>query len=116
MREVNLTCVECPMGCSILAQVDGNKVLSVTGNSCPRGESYAKTEVFCPMRVLTTTVRCENGKLLAVKTDKPIKKSNLFEAMKIVNAFKCSTQVKIGDILIKDFIDGANLIATDNLK
>ena len=41
--EKQLRCVVCPIGCAISAVLDedGN-VLSVTGNTCPRGKAYAE--------------------------------------------------------------------------
>ena len=34
----NLTCISCPMGCQITVEMDGNEVVSVTGNTCKRGD------------------------------------------------------------------------------
>ena len=51
-KKINLTCVECPMGCDIEVSMDGGEILEVKGNSCPRGLLYAKNEVVCPKRVL----------------------------------------------------------------
>ena len=72
MEIKNLTCVECPMGCRIEAGVENGVAVYVKGNSCPRGKLYAETEVVRPMRVLTTSVRCTDGTMLPVKTDKPV--------------------------------------------
>ena len=38
MERKTLTCICCPIGCMIEAELEGNHVLSVRGNSCPRGE------------------------------------------------------------------------------
>ena len=40
MERKKLTCICCPIGCTIEAELEGNHVLSVRGNSCPRGEKY----------------------------------------------------------------------------
>lgn len=116
MKKVNLTCVECPMGCALEVIMENSEVTSVTGNTCPRGVMYAKNEVVCPMRVLTTTVKTEDGRLVSVKTDKPVKKAEMFTLMQRINQVVAKVPVSIGDVLIKDFADGANLVATDNLK
>ena len=116
MKTVNLTCVECPMGCALEVTMEDNQVTEVKGNTCPRGLMYAKNEVVCPMRVLTTTVKTEDGRLVSVKTDKPVKKADMFELMQRINKVIAKTPVSIGDVLIKDFADGSNLVATDNLK
>lgn len=115
MKKINLTCVECPMGCSLEVQMEGETIVSVTGNTCPRGKLYAQNEVTCPMRVLTSTVKCEDGRLVSVKTDNPIKKASMMELMGKINCITVKAPVKIGDVLVKDFSDGANLVATDDL-
>ena len=115
MENKILTCIECPMGCTITAQTENGAVKSVSGNGCPRGKLYAENEVICPVRVLTTTVKTTFGKLLPVKIDKPIKKENLFAAMEKANGIIVGKKVVIGDIVSVDFYDGANLIATDGI-
>ena len=115
MSKSTLTCIECPIGCQIEVEVEEGKVLSVQGNSCPRGKLYAENEVICPKRVLTSCVRAENGDMLPVKTDAPVKKSELFSLMEKINAVRVKAPVKIGDIILEK-IDGiANLVATGNL-
>ena len=50
--------------------------------------------------------------MLPVKTDKPIHKDLLFEAMRLAAALKVSVPVKVGQIICRDFVqDGVNLIA-----
>lgn len=116
MKKLNLTCVECPMGCALEVEMDGSEIISVSGNTCPRGKVYAQNEVTCPMRVLTTTVRTEDGRMLSVKTDKPVKKSSQLELMKVINKVVAKTPVGIGDVLVENIADGANLVATDSVK
>ena len=116
MEKILLTCVECPMGCQIQVEVEKGEVLSVTGNTCPRGKIYAQNEVKCPMRVLTTTVKTYDGKMVAVKTDKPVKRESILSLMKKINAVTIDTPVKIGDIIIENLEGDANLVATDDLQ
>ena len=114
MTKTTLTCIECPIGCSIDVEVEGEQVLSVSGNNCPRGKMYAENEVICPRRVLTSTVRAASGEMIPVKTDAPVKKTDMFEIMKKINGAHPVLPVKIGDIIIKDVAEGINLIATGN--
>ena len=116
MEKVSLTCVECPVGCQIEVTVDGGKAISVVGNGCPRGKLYAENEVVCPKRVVTSTVRSEDGRMLAVKTNAPVKKSEIFAVMKIVNGLTVIPPKKIGDVIYENISDGADLIATSELK
>lgn len=109
-----LTCVECPMGCEIEVITENGAAASVTGNRCPRGKAYAESEVVCPRRVLTTTVRMSDGGMLPVKTDKPVKKQELFSLMQKINGLHPAPPVRIGDVLMKNIADGADLVAADN--
>ncbi|MBQ7408738.1 MAG: DUF1667 domain-containing protein [Clostridia bacterium] len=113
-NEIKLTCIECPMGCDMVATVEDGVVTNVKGNTCPRGRLYAQNEVVCPKRVVTSTVRMKNGDMLPVKTDKPVEKNKIFEVMKKINCVTVSSPVKIGDILIQNIEGDANLVATDN--
>ena len=110
-----LTCIECPIGCEVEVEIIDGKVASVQGNSCPRGKTYAENEVTCPKRVVTSTVRAKNGVLVPVKTDRPIRKSEIFAVMTKINATVCELPVKIGDILMENICDDAHLIATRNM-
>ena len=111
-----LTCIECPIGCQVEVTVEDGAPVSVRGNTCPRGKAYAEDEVVCPRRVLTTTVRAENGELLPVKTDKPIRKSEIFSIMKKINKTVCKLPVKIGDIVVENITENINVIATGSLE
>ncbi len=111
----NLTCIECPMGCQIQAKIENEKCVEIIGNGCPRGKIYAENEVVCPMRIVTSTVKTDDGKMLPVKTDSPIKKAEIFEVMGKINQIKVKTPVKIGDIIKENIADGVNLIATSNI-
>lgn len=117
MKTTELTCIVCPVGCALrVEQTDNGEVVSISGNTCPRGAIYGKDEVLHPVRTLTTTVRVSNGeKLLPVKTDRPIPKEKLFAAMEKINALSVLAPVKIGDVLLPDLF-GAKLVAAANLE
>lgn len=100
------------MGCEITVEKQGEQIISITGNTCPRGKLYATNEVTCPKRVITTTVRAENGKMVAVKTDAPVKKSEMFMVVKAANEFTAKLPVKIGDVLIENVVNGINLVSS----
>ena len=110
----NLTCIECPMGCAIEVELNDGKVTSVKGNNCPRGKAYAESEVICPVRVVTSSVRMTSGKMLPVKTDRPVPKTQIFSVMKKVGGLHPSAPVHIGDILLENIEGDANLVATDD--
>lgn len=111
--ERKLTCIICPMGCSLTVQTEGKRVLSVTGNTCPRGEEYANNECTNPKRTVTSTVLCSDGSLLPVKTDCPIPKEKMAECMALINNAVAKLPVSIGDVIIEDAF-GSKVIATQN--
>ena len=106
-----LTCIVCPIGCSLKAEVVDGKVLQVTGNTCPRGKTYAENECTNPMRTITSTVICEDGTPVPVKTDRTIPKEKMLDAMKIINKATAHLPIKIGDVIIED-VYGSNIVAT----
>ena len=108
-----LTCIICPRGCGLKVEIEDGKVLSVTGNSCPRGVKYAEDECCNPMRTITSTVRCEDGRVISVKTDRPIPKAKMFECMKMINSATAHLPIHIGDVIIED-VFGSNVVATEN--
>lgn len=108
-----LTCIVCPVGCELEVFTDGE--IKVFGNSCPRGEKYAKTECTNPTRTVTSTMVCDNGEFVSVKTDKPICKKDIFECMKIINNETARLPISIGDVIIKN-VFGSNIIATKNMR
>ena len=115
MKETTMTCITCPLGCAVsVTQDDQGEILSITGNTCKRGEAYVRAELTHPVRVLTSTVRVANreGRFCPVKTDRPISKDKLFEAMKVVNAQAVHAPVAIGDVIVENFMDECNLVAT----
>ena len=46
------TCIVCPNGCEIEAEVENGQVISVTGHTCPRGEQYVRQELTAPRRTI----------------------------------------------------------------
>jgi CxxC motif-containing protein len=109
-----LICIICPRGCHL--QVDDE--LNVTGNNCPRGAIYAKTELTHPTRTLTSTVsiKSEIEVALPVKSDKPLPKEKIFEAMEVINKTCVKAPIKIGDIVVKNIFGlDVNIVATKDI-
>lgn len=118
MEKKNLTCIGCPMGCGLSVEIDGGEVISVTGNTCPRGDAYARKEVTNPTRIVTTTVRVRGGILdmVSVKTKEDIPKGKIFECVKALKNIEIEAPVGIGDIILKNAAGtGVDIIATKNV-
>lgn len=113
-----LTCIACPRGCRIKMRVKGKEVLKITGNLCKKGINYAKEEFTAPSRILTTTVKVKNAKysVTPVRTNKPIPKSQIFAAMKILNKVVLKAPVKLGEIVVHNILNtGVDIISSRNL-
>ncbi len=111
-----LICIVCPKGCHLT--VDEENGYAVSGNNCPRGEEYGKNEVIAPKRTITSTVKVSGGLYprLPVKTDKPIPKELIFDAMKLLDEVELTAPVKVGDVVIENVLGtGASFIATRNM-
>ena len=115
MAKRELTCIVCPRGCALTVELDGDKVVGVSGNICKRGEAYAEAECTRPVRTVTSTVRCKSGKVVAVKTNAPVPKSKVFDVMKEINTTLAPDGIKIGDVIIKNVAGtGSDVVATSN--
>ncbi len=88
------TCIVCPACCDL--ETDG---VEVNGARCPKGEAFARQEMIAPLRVVTTTVRCETSKgvrMVPVKTACSVPLALIPEVMKQVKALRLSEIPAIG--------------------
>lgn len=119
MEVKNLTCINCPMGCSLTVEMNGDEVVSVSGNTCSRGDAYARKEVTNPTRIVTSTVKVTGGKsdMVSVKTKEDIPKGKIFECIKELQGVQVQAPVHIGDVIAADIADtGVDVVATKNIE
>ena len=119
MQTKELICVNCPKGCRITVTLDGKNIISIEGYSCSRGKEYAQQESIRPERILTTTIRIQNGthRVLPVITNKAIPLDEMSEAMEAVRKLSIEAPVKEGQVIQKNFLDtGADLIASRDME
>ena len=112
--ERELTCIVCPRGCCIRAVIEDGVVLSVTGNSCPKGEAYAREELVAPQRMLTTTVRITGGthRLLPVVSRGRLPKSLVPEAVCSLKKLTLVAPIVIGTTVMKNILGtGVDVVA-----
>ncbi|MGN0463296.1 MAG: DUF1667 domain-containing protein [Acutalibacteraceae bacterium] len=112
-----LVCIVCPRGCTMkIEEQDGE--YSVTGNSCKRGENFAKTEMTNPMRTICTTVRTafDDVPVLPVRVSSDIPKSRIFDVMKEINKTTVTERISRGDKVIENVLGlGVDVIATSDI-
>ena len=114
----HLTCIGCPLGCQITVELEGNTVVSVTGNTCPRGDAYARKEVTAPARIVTSTVRVKGGTIpmVSVKTAGEIPKGKIFDCVKALKDVEVAAPVKIGQAVLTDAAGtGVDIVATKDV-
>lgn len=117
MEKRELTCIGCPLGCSITVTLENGEVKDVTGFTCKRGHDYACKEVTNPTRIVTSTVRLSGSKTGAVvvscKTAQDIPKGKIFAVAAALKSVVAAAPVKIGDVLLKNAANtGVDIIAT----
>ena len=114
-----LICINCPLGCHLSVDDSDVNDMKVTGNTCPRGVTYAKTELTAPKRMVTSSVPVEGGDLLrvSVKTSEPIPKEKIFECLEVIKTIRATAPVAIGQVLYANVCGtGADIVATRQAK
>ena len=110
-----ITCIECPTGCTVTVAVVDGEALRVEGFGCRRGHDYAIAEVEHPERMLTTTVpACGfSVRMVPVRTNRPIPRDMRTQAMGEIRRVRVRHPVKVGDVIIKNLLGlGVDVIAT----
>ncbi|MBO7721845.1 MAG: DUF1667 domain-containing protein [Kiritimatiellae bacterium] len=111
-----MICISCPRGCEMDVSAAGGAV-SVSGNACPKGEAYAKSEVTNPTRMVTGLVRVAGmRKPLPVKTKVPVPKAKIDAVLFAMHQAAAQLPVAIGDVIIPNVAEtGVDLVATANM-
>lgn len=118
METRNLTCIGCPLGCAIQVKMENGEITEVTGNTCKRGDDYARKEVTHPTRIVTSTVRVTNGNpaMVSVKTEHDIPKEKIMDIMHCINEVQVKAPVHIGDVILENAAGtGVNIVATKDV-
>lgn len=119
MEIKKLTCINCPVGCSLKVEMDGENVICVSGNTCRRGEIYARKEVTNPTRIVTSTVKVVNGisGTVSVKTKEDIPKEKIFACVQALRGIEVQAPVHIGDVILENVAGtGVDIVATRNVE
>ena len=117
MEERVITCINCPMGCRMTVVLDGGEVVSVSGNTCKRGDTYARQEVTAPVRMVTAVVPVAGSAVpVSVKTREPIPKKDIPACMAALRGLRLTAPVKAGDTVLADVCgSGVDIIATKSV-
>ena len=103
----------------VLGATVNGVVTAVTGNTCKRGDSYARKECVAPARTVTGTVRCIGGlaPVVSVRTEGEVPKEKVFDVAHALNTALAHLPIAAGDVVIPDVCGtGINVIATKSAK
>ena len=117
MERRELICIGCPLGCPLTVRMEGEQI-EVSGNTCKRGDVYARKEVTNPTRIVTSTVKVSNGTadMVSVKTKEDVPKEKIFDCMRALKDVTVQAPVHIGDVVLKNVAGtGVDMVATKNV-
>lgn len=118
MEQLEVICIECPLGCTVHVDMENGAAQNIFGYSCKRGEAYALKEITNPVRMVTSTIKVKNGErpLVPVKTKEAVPKDKIFQCMDEINRAEVFAPVSAGDILIDNAAGtGIAIIATKDV-
>lgn len=100
------TCIICPNGCEIQAEIEDGKILSLEGATCPKGEAYVRQELTDPQRNIATSVRVRGGELplASVRLTSPVPKDRIFDVMEEIRKVTVDAPVTAGTVVIRGIL------------
>lgn len=119
MEEKKLICINCPLGCALTVTMQEGKIVTVEGNTCKRGEIYARKELTNPTRIVTSTVRVHGGcdNMVSVKTKEDIPKEKVLDCVRALKTVSVEAPVRIGDIIMENAAGtGVSIVATKAVR
>lgn len=112
-----LICIGCPVGCLISVKRKENGELEITGNTCKKGEEYARNEMTAPKRTITSILRLSDGRVVSVKTKEEVPKEKISDCMREIRKAVVKAPVHVGDVLMKNVAEtGISIVATMNIE
>ena len=98
------TCIICPNGCEIQAEINDGVLTSVSGHTCPKGEAYVRQELTDPRRNIATSVLVKDPK------------DQIFAAMETIRGLSLTAPVKAGDVILKGILgNDSDVIVTKSV-
>ena len=121
--ERKLVCISCPLGCRLTVTWENEEDITVTGNRCANGESYAREEILAPKRVVTATVAVTVGaaaslpRRLPVKTSAPLLKEHIPGLLNRLYTMEVEPPLRRGEVILEDIAGtGVDLVTTRSVK
>lgn len=114
-------CIGCPLGCRLeldVVETPGGQlveIVEVRGNSCRKGDEFAREEHVDPRRTVTTTVAIEGARWprLPVRTTGAVPKAMVRDVCVALRAVTMHAPVRIGDLVLPNVLGlGVDVVAT----
>ncbi|MGD8399455.1 MAG: DUF1667 domain-containing protein [Bacillota bacterium] len=112
------TCIICPNGCELTAEVTDGRVVAVRGAACRRGRDYVERELTNPQRNIASSILLEGGELplVSVRLSKPIPKEKIFAVMAVIKKARLRAPVRAGQVAIANVLGlGSDVIVTKHV-
>lgn len=113
-----MICITCPRGCTMQVTTEDDGTITVTGNTCKRGEKFAKQELTNPTRTICSTVATAfpETPVLPCRVSAEIPKDRIFDVMKEINGVTVRERIGRGDVIIPDVLGlGVDVICTSDV-
>ena len=116
--EQTITCISCPVGCRMTVVTQDGQFVSVSGNTCKRGETYARQECNAPQRMVTAVIPVQGAAMpLSVKTRTPIPKEKISSCMQALSGLELTAPIQMGQVVLPDVCGtGVDIIATKTVE
>ena len=117
-EEKVVTCVNCPLGCRVTVRFEDGEIAAIEGNSCKRGETYARQECVEPRRMVTAVIPVEGGETPAsVRTLSPVPKAQIADVMRALAAVTLAAPVRAGQLIVENVCKtGVDVVATATVE
>ncbi len=114
---LNITCINCPVGCRMKVTVEDGKVVDVKDYACPRGIKYANQEAVAPLRMVTAVTKVMGSDIpLSIKTSEPIPKDKISDCMVAIRCLALTSPIKAGEVVLANVCGtGVDVIATKSV-
>ena len=111
-------CIGCPLGCRVEVEDRGGEIVEVRGQSCKKGDLFARQEHVDPRRVVTTTVAVQGGvwARLPVKTQGDVPKGVVVDVCRMLHGLTLAAPVTMGQVIVADVLGtGVDVVASRDL-
>ena len=116
---MNLTCIVCPLGCSLDIKEEKGEIIEISGHGCLRGKKFAEAEFHNHERMITTIFSLDGGEysFLPVISEGEVPKKELRKCIDLLKKTKVKAPIKMGDVIQENILNtGINIVAAKTAR